>query len=318
MEELMLNEALKLHADIMADMRTAAGAMVNVCKNLKTMRDRQLYKQLGFERFEEYAEQMAGIKQRQAYTYIKVYESLSPKLLEEQAGAGITKLDLLCRVSAPEREEFCKENDISALSTKELEKLIEEKNGIAEQLTFALNEKKEAEREVENLKRSIAEKERVIEAKVIDTNIDEEIEKAVAEARQAVDAELESNKKEIADLKEKIKAEKEKAKTEKEKAKAEIDKEVAKRLEAEADKRAAELTAEKEKELLKAQERAAELAKRLEVEADRETTEFMIYFEDLQNTAEKLKRTAEKMTAERKEKMLNALKNALTAMAEGI
>ena len=40
-------QAMQLHSDIMANMRAAATAMVEFCRQLKEMRDRKLYSALG-------------------------------------------------------------------------------------------------------------------------------------------------------------------------------------------------------------------------------------------------------------------------------
>lgn len=123
-------QAMQLHSDIMANMRAAATAMVEFCRQLKEMRDRKLYSALGFARFEDYAEQAVGIKWRQAYNYIQVYERLSPQLLEQNAGLGVTKLLLLTQVSAPDRAEFAGENDLAGMTVEEIKALISEKTGL--------------------------------------------------------------------------------------------------------------------------------------------------------------------------------------------
>lgn len=47
-----------------------------------------------------------GIKQRQAYNYIQVVESLPARLIEENAAAGVTKLALLAKLNPEEREDL--------------------------------------------------------------------------------------------------------------------------------------------------------------------------------------------------------------------
>lgn len=63
-------EAFRTHQRIMANGTIAAQALFEVCKDLKHMRDEKLYAALGYENFEDYCEQMAGIKSRMAYNYI--------------------------------------------------------------------------------------------------------------------------------------------------------------------------------------------------------------------------------------------------------
>ena len=56
--------------------------------------------------FAEYTEAAVGIKQRQAYNYIQVVESLPARLIEENAAAGVTKLALLAKLNPEEREDL--------------------------------------------------------------------------------------------------------------------------------------------------------------------------------------------------------------------
>ena len=149
-------QAMQLHSDIMANMRAAATAMVEFCRQLKEMRDRKLYSALGFARFEDYAEQAVGIKWRQAYNYIQVYERLSPQLLEQNAGLGVTKLLLLTQVSAPDRAEFAGENDLAGMTVEEIKALISEKNGLAQQISMLETEKADAENSETFLKKEVA------------------------------------------------------------------------------------------------------------------------------------------------------------------
>ena len=69
-------KAYDTHVRILANGQVMARALVDVCHDLKTMRDEGLYTELGYDTFEEYAEQACGIKQRQAYSYISAYEKL--------------------------------------------------------------------------------------------------------------------------------------------------------------------------------------------------------------------------------------------------
>ena len=117
-------EAMAVYFGIENSKKQAADAMVELSKNLKTMRDKKLYISLGFDKFETYVEKAHGIKQSQAYTYIRTYEKLAPKLMESNADLGITKLSLLCQVSAVEREGFLEENDLGDMTVEEIEKLI--------------------------------------------------------------------------------------------------------------------------------------------------------------------------------------------------
>lgn len=66
--------ALELHEAIMHSAQAAALSLMEMCRGLKKMRDTRLYESLGHSSFDDYCEKMAGIRARQAYTYIAVYE----------------------------------------------------------------------------------------------------------------------------------------------------------------------------------------------------------------------------------------------------
>ena len=129
-------EAQELHTRIMANGMVVASAMVEFSRELKEMRDKKLYQALGYAEFGEYVEQAVGLKQRQAYTYISNYERLGPKLLEEQAHLGVTKLGLLGEISAPERAEFAQEHDLAGMTVNEVKALVQKATDQGKQLSM--------------------------------------------------------------------------------------------------------------------------------------------------------------------------------------
>lgn len=136
-------QAKELHKSIVYNYRAAAHHLVEAAKCLKEMRDTKAYLSLGMESFEDYTEQMAGIKARQAYTYIATLERLGQPMMEEQSSIGITKLSLLAEITPVEREAFAAENDLAGMTVKEIEELIAENTRRGEQIS--LFEEKEAE-----------------------------------------------------------------------------------------------------------------------------------------------------------------------------
>lgn len=90
-------EAAAMHFEIVQAAKTAVNSLLDLGRKLKRMRDSGRYKDLGFASFAEYTEAAVGIKQRQAYNYIQVVESLPARLIEENAAAGVTKLALLAK-----------------------------------------------------------------------------------------------------------------------------------------------------------------------------------------------------------------------------
>ena len=127
-------EAIGLHYEIMSAAQAAASSLLDLGRKLKRMRDSGRYKTLGFETFGAYTEQAVHIRQRQAYNYISVVEKLPAQLIEENAAAGVTKLALLAKLGPQDREDVA--GDLANITVSDLQKLIEEKNGLAEQLSL--------------------------------------------------------------------------------------------------------------------------------------------------------------------------------------
>lgn len=133
-------KAYDTHARILANGQVMARALVDVCHDLKTMRDEGLYAELGYDTFEEYAEQACGIKQRQAYSYISAYEKLGQKYMADHADLGITKLELISQINSYEREEFAADVDLESATVRELKAEVERYKKQTEQLTFDLGQ----------------------------------------------------------------------------------------------------------------------------------------------------------------------------------
>ena len=135
------SKAYYLHNRILANGKTVQTALIDICRDLKSMKDEELFRVLGFDDFEQYAEKACGIKRRQAYSYIAAYEKLGESFLKENAALGITKLELISQISSYEREEFLSETDVENESTRELKKRVDEFKNRVEQLTLDLTEK---------------------------------------------------------------------------------------------------------------------------------------------------------------------------------
>ena len=223
-------QAMALHFEIKSALAAAASAMVEFCKNLKAMRDGKLYLHIGYDSFEDYVEKAHSIHQRQRYTYIRTYEKLGARLMAENADAGITKLQLLTKVSAVHRDEFLEENDLANISVSELEKLIEEKRGLSEQVSFFQSEAKDKEQlakereelleKIKQLNEELEEKDQVMFSPVETASIDSELADKI---REEAKAEAENEKKTA--VSEAVKKEKEKSAQKLKKQLAEFEKE---------------------------------------------------------------------------------------------
>lgn len=141
-------EAMELHAQIMASGSTAARALVEFARLLKRMKDERLYEVFN-QSFDDYVENQVGIRKRQAYTYIAAYERLGEQVMMENAKLGITKLELLSQVSPIERDDVAEKYDLENMSAADMKRLVDDLNNKGEQLTFALEENERLKSELD-------------------------------------------------------------------------------------------------------------------------------------------------------------------------
>lgn len=179
--------SLALHQKILATEQ--AGAIIKVMqgKNLKIMRDIKLFNTLGFDSFEEYTERACGIKRRQAYNYITIYEKLGEKFLQSNAQLGITKLQLLTEVCAVDRDDFVAENDLAGMSVKEIKELVEKSKQQGEQLALLgdeLNDSNNAQKSLQADKQNLAEENKLLHKRIKELE-SKPVEVAVQEPTQA-------------------------------------------------------------------------------------------------------------------------------------
>lgn len=302
-------EAINLHLEIRKNGEIAATAMVEFAKGLKTMRDKHLYMELGFETFEEYAEKAAGLKQRQAYNYIQALEGLGETFLQSNANLGITKLQVLTELSYFEREEFVENNNVDEMSVRELKETIKKLNEAEEQITFLTSENEQlteknkelselvddsmsTEEELDVARNLLNEKDREIGAlkseldevnkKPIPVSVREPSAEEIAElTKKAADAERRKTE-------EKYKAELEKVRKEKDKAVSDAETKSKKELaELEAKYKLAISSAEKEKTA--AADRLALVEKNAKISANPEVMRFSFYFEEAQKNIAAMK-----------------------------
>ena len=328
-------QAVSLHYEIMSAAQSAVSSLLMLGRKLKEMRDTRGYEHLGFETFAQYTEQAAGIRQRQAYNYISVVENVPARLVEENAAAGVTKLALLARLGPADQQEVA-EHDLANITVSELKQLIEEKNGLAEQLSL-LQEEPAAEAQAEEvdldaLRAEIMEQARaeVKEAhrKEIDRALREQGEKLAAD-RKAAEQHAAAQAKKEAERAAREKVALAKAEAAK-KAEADIDAarreaaEEARRQQEEQDRAVMEQARQEAEKARQAAEaanaRAEEVAKELKLAASPESTRFALLFDDLQDKAAAMLELADTLEGDgRKDEAIRyrgALRQALAALME--
>lgn len=206
-------EAVELHFEIKKNGDLAAGYLCEFAASLKKMRDKRLYTELGFESFDDYVEQAVGIRKRQAYNYIQALEALGYKELQSNANLGITKLQLLSKLTVTERQELIESGAAGDRSVQELKTIIEGLRSENEQLRFdQQKERADAEqhaRQIEQLKSDLEVEKNKPAATVSRELTPEELKELTAGAvRDEAAAQEKAKKRELAALKKEHESEK--------------------------------------------------------------------------------------------------------------
>lgn len=311
--------AAELTSRINANAAVAAQTLVSIGRDLKVMRDDKLYIELGCADFGEYCDKHTQVKQRQAYNFIKCYEKYGERL-GELSGLGVTKLALMTALEDEDREELIESGDAAALSTRELEKRIEELKNKYEQLTLQYDEAKtEAEsnestledyrKQIDKLSEELKNAEarnKELENRPVEVAVqqpsDEEIQKIKDEARMAAQKLAQK----AADAAEKQhKQELEKLRTDLQKQYEQTSKENAEQ-------------SKKEIERLKSENAVLQAnAKKQQKAPDEAKARVKFYLAEMQNTFNSAAETVRSVEdEEQKAKYLQAFKTVLTQMTE--
>ncbi|HAJ97624.1 MAG TPA: hypothetical protein DCO72_07800, partial [Ruminococcus sp.] len=114
-------KAVTLTRHIIANAQAMQQSLYEVCKGLKEMRDGKLYKELGYQNFEDYCENEVGLKRRQAYAYVSIAEKLPEDFVQSTAQIGVQKLALLAKLDEADREELTQRVNPQETSVKQLQ-----------------------------------------------------------------------------------------------------------------------------------------------------------------------------------------------------
>lgn len=122
-------QALSLHQRIMTSGSLAAQNLWDMANALKEMRDGKLYKELGYQNFESYCEEMCGFSRINAYKYISIAENLKLENVNSSLQIGVTKLALLAKLSEEKQAEIAEAVDLESVSVRELKEEINKLKG---------------------------------------------------------------------------------------------------------------------------------------------------------------------------------------------
>lgn len=300
-------EAVELHFEIKKNGDLAAGYLCEFAASLKKMRDKRLYTELDFESFDDYVEQAVGIRKRQAYNYIQALEALGYKELQSNANLGITKLQLLSKLTVTERQELIESGTAGDSSVQELKAIIEGLRSENEQLHFAQkSEQDEAEqhaRQIEQLKNDLEAERNKPVATVPRELTAEELKELTADAvRNEALTQEKAKKRELAALKKEHETEKKGLEEKTQDLKKQLD---------ESKKQLAEFNILKESYVASAA-KVDELEKQAKLAANPEVLRFGFYFEEAQKNIAEMK----KIISGADEVMAAKFRRALQAVAQ--
>lgn len=196
-------KAVALTRRIKANAQSAQESLWEVCRGLKEMHDGKLYKELGYQNFEEYTENEVGIKRLQARKYVSIASIENSQSTNHFEQLGTEKLYLLSRLDEPQREEVKQNVDVEAVSVRELKKqiaalnneaakqrklreeLVDENNQMSNRISALLADNDEAKDTIQSLEQQLEElEERPIDVAVQTVPDDKEIEKLTAQFKE--------------------------------------------------------------------------------------------------------------------------------------
>lgn len=112
--------AYNLNVKIHTSMQAIQQNLYDMCSALKQMRDGKLYRELGYQNFEEYCKEEAGISRQHAYRYIAIVEKLPADFVLSTRQNSEEKLYLLTALTDDQREELTQTVDLESTTVREL------------------------------------------------------------------------------------------------------------------------------------------------------------------------------------------------------
>ena len=150
-------KAVDLDRKIKVSAQLAQQSLYDMCMGLKEMRDNKLYKELGYQNFEEYCENEVGLSRFMAYKYAAIADMKNVESIQQ---IGVTKLSFLAKLDEPQREEIQQNVDLETTSVRELKARIAELKAIADKSQGTISQ---LESELESKKNSITALEEQVE-----------------------------------------------------------------------------------------------------------------------------------------------------------
>mgnify|MGYP004656481201 CR=1 FL=1 len=212
-------KAKDLDRRIKTSAHLAQQSLYDMCMGFKEMRDSKLYKELGYQNFEEYCERETGFTRMNVYRYISIVEKLPRDFVTSMLQIGMTKLTLLTTIPEETRTEIVETTDLEKTSVKELkaklaelqetnkkleddktsakerqDKLLKKNLQLVEEIDSFKDEKAKTEEKVQCLENQIKELENKPHDCYEDTTKIDELTATLNEEREKHKAELENLK----------------------------------------------------------------------------------------------------------------------------
>lgn len=132
MAEMVLSADYKTAVTLDQQIKITAANMVqnyiDLCGMLYEMSNKKLYKELGYQTFEDYSKTELGITKQQGHKYLKIGKEFSDEKVKSTLlfeNLGTEKLYLLAKLDEPEREEIQQNVNVEDVSVKKLKAEIE-------------------------------------------------------------------------------------------------------------------------------------------------------------------------------------------------
>lgn len=145
-------KAVALHQKIMTSIELIDRNLWDMCTALKEMRDNKLYKEFGYQNFEDYCKNEFGMTRRNAYRYISSVENINPQFVTSMSQIGMTKLSLLATISQEQQVEIAEKVDLENTTVKKLKEEIAQLKARNDdfQTNIEISEKKISELQSQN------------------------------------------------------------------------------------------------------------------------------------------------------------------------
>ena len=142
-------KAVALHQKILISAQLAYQNLVDMCMSLKEMHDSKLYKEFGYNTFDNYCELELKLSRHMAYKYMSI---ANVKNVESIQQIGITKLSLLATISEEQQAEISQRVDLESTSVRKLKEEIAQLKAKNDdfQTNIEISEKKISELQTQN------------------------------------------------------------------------------------------------------------------------------------------------------------------------